>query len=70
MEVLTTTRFIYVVRAGDTLALIAGRYHLSWRQLYRLNASVIGSNPNGLLWRKTHDTLDTTSLENLTPLRM
>jgi hypothetical protein len=38
--------FIYVVRAGDTLAFIAGRYHLSWRQLYRLNASVIGSNPN------------------------
>jgi hypothetical protein len=37
---------IYVVQAGDTLAAIAGKYHLSSDQLYQLNKSVLGTNPN------------------------
>ncbi|MFL5624034.1 MAG: LysM peptidoglycan-binding domain-containing protein [Ktedonobacteraceae bacterium] len=38
----------YVVKAGDTLASIGRKYKLSWSQIYKLNASVIGPNPNRL----------------------
>ena len=38
--------FIYVVKAGDNLTSIGRRYHLSWYQIYRLNVSVIGPDPN------------------------
>ncbi len=36
----------YVVKAGDTLTAIGRKYHLSWYQIYQLNKSVIGPNPN------------------------
>jgi LysM repeat protein len=36
----------YVVQRGDTLVSIGRKYHLSWYQIYQLNRSVIGSNPN------------------------
>lgn len=38
----------YVVRAGDDLTAIGRKYHLRWYQIYRLNKSVIGPNPNRL----------------------
>jgi len=44
----TTHHHRYTVRRGDTLALIARRFHVAggWHALYRLNHSRIGSNPN------------------------
>jgi hypothetical protein len=36
----------YVGKADDTLTALARKYHLSWYQIYQLNKSVIGPNPN------------------------
>lgn len=36
----------YVVRSGDTLSGIAGKYRTTWQALYAKNRAVIGSNPN------------------------
>jgi LysM repeat protein len=36
----------YVVKKGDSLAIIAPRYHLTWQSLYCDNKKLIGSNPN------------------------
>jgi LysM repeat protein len=38
----------YVVQSGDTLNAIAGRLGMSWTELYQMNASVIGSNPDAI----------------------
>lgn len=37
---------VYVVQKGDTLSGIASHYRLTWQQLYTLNASVIGHDPD------------------------
>ena len=36
----------YVVKKGDTLINIAKKYNLNWKDLYKKNKDVIGSNPN------------------------
>jgi LysM repeat protein len=38
----------YVVRAGDTLSVIAARHGTTWEELYAINREVIGANPNVL----------------------
>jgi resuscitation-promoting factor RpfA len=42
------TRAIHVVKAGDTLSAIARKYDVKggWRKLYRVNRTLIGSNPD------------------------
>ena len=37
---------MYVVRPGDTLIAIADKHNVSWRKLYRVNRTLIGSNPS------------------------
>lgn len=36
----------YTVQEGDTLSEIAAQYNMSWKELYALNKSVIGNNPD------------------------
>jgi LysM repeat protein len=36
----------YTVQRGDNLSLIAGRYGMTWQELYDLNRAVVGPNPN------------------------
>jgi len=36
----------YVVRSGDSLAIIAARHRVGWQQLYTKNRSVIGADPD------------------------
>jgi resuscitation-promoting factor RpfA len=40
------TASMYVVQTGDTLISIGDKHGVSWRQLYRANRSLIGSNPS------------------------
>ena len=40
----------YVVQPDDTLSGIAARFCTTWQDLYALNRSIIGSNPNVLRW--------------------
>jgi hypothetical protein len=42
------TRAIHVVKSGDTLSAIAGKYDVKggWRKLYRVNRTLIGSTPD------------------------
>ena len=42
------TRAVHVVKSGDTLSAIAGKYDVKggWRKLYRVNRTLIGSNPD------------------------
>jgi hypothetical protein len=40
------TRAMYVVQSGDTLITIADKHNVSWRKLYRMNRTLIGSNPS------------------------
>ena len=42
----TSTEAMYVVRPGDTLIAIADKHGVSWRKLYRMNRTLIGSNPS------------------------
>lgn len=37
---------IYTVKKGDTLTFIASKFHMSWKQLYHDNKTIIGSDPN------------------------
>lgn len=45
-RVASSSTMTYVVKAGDTLTAIGRKYHLSSGQIYQLNKSVIGPNPN------------------------
>ena len=49
----TMTEAMYVVRPGDTLIGIADKHNVSWRKLYRMNRTLIGSNP-GLIHAGMH----------------
>ena len=37
---------IYVVKAGDNLSKIAGKFGTTWQKIYEKNKDVIGNNPN------------------------
>lgn len=42
----TNTSNTYIVKKGDTLTSIAKKYNTTWKELYEVNKSVIGNNPN------------------------
>jgi len=42
----TPSALNYVVRTGDSLALIAARHRVSWLELYTTNRGVIGADPD------------------------
>lgn len=38
----------YTIKRGDTLSEIAKKYNTTWEKLHKLNAKVIGTNPNAI----------------------
>jgi hypothetical protein len=48
MRAKRTLERIYVVRGGDTLSRIAGKYGTTWQDLYDRNRAAIGSDPDVL----------------------
>lgn len=49
LPALATTYTTYVTQPGDTLAKVAATYCTTWEEIYSLNASAIGPDPNILV---------------------